>query len=133
MSNPAYVKSVPGKWAAEGVRAADRSDWADLGEDDVEKIQLILEAMEWPQLIVFSYDELDRVVAPFVVGISSEGVPLMRGYQLQGASRSGKPTGWRVFRVGAMLDLENYQEYFNAENFDFRRTHPWIYKVIKML
>lgn len=133
MPNPWYIKSEPGKWAGEGVRAGESVDWSGLGDDDLVKIRIILEAMEWPQLIVFGYDNSDRVVAPFVVGVSSEGRPLMRGYQLEGASRGGKAKGWRVFMVGVMENLENYQEYFNASDFDFNRFYPWIYKVFGML
>jgi hypothetical protein len=133
MPNPAYVKSVPGKWAAEGVRVAEA--W-DLGGFDYEtrvKIQTILEAMDWPMLIVFRYGASDRVVAPFVVGVSSEGNPLLRGYQIEGTSRSGKGEGWRVFQIRKMENVENHQDYFNKDDFDFDEHYPWIYKTFKML
>lgn len=133
MPNPAYVKSVPGKWAREGIRVIQ---FEELGLLDVQtqlKIEVILEAMDWPQLIIFNYDGSDRVVAPFVVGVSSEGVALIRGFQLEGVSRSGKGAGWRVFQLGKMENLENHQDYFNAGDFDFDRGYPWLYKVFKML
>jgi hypothetical protein len=133
MGNPRYIKAEPGKWAREGVRAAVAAEMNKLGSDDIASIKIIIEAMEWPQLIVFSYDNSDRVVAPFVVGVSSDGKPLMRGYQLEGVSRSGRGEGWRVFQVGAMLNLENHQDYFEASDFDFNRVYPWIYKVFRML
>lgn len=133
MPNPAYVKSEPGKWASEGVR--DAEDW-DLTLYDLEtqaKIWTILEAMDWPQIIWFHYGESDRVVAPFVVGVSSEGNPLMRGYQLEGNSRSGKGPGWRMFQIRKMENVENHQDFFDKEDFDLDRYYPWIYKVFKML
>lgn len=133
MSNPAYVKSEPGKWAAEGVRVAEEVDLEIFDLVTRVKIQTILDAMDWPQLIVFKYGDSDRVVAPFVVGVSSEGNPLMRGYQLEGNSRSGKGAGWRVFQIRKMENVENHQEYFNKEDFDFDEHYPWIYKTFKML
>jgi hypothetical protein len=133
MPNPAYIKSEPGKWASEGVRVAEEADLSSFEGETRIKAQTILGAMDWPQLIIFKYGESDRVVAPFVVGVSSEGNPLMRGYQLEGNSRSGKGAGWRVFQIGKMENIENHQDFFSKEDFDFKETHPWIYKVFKML
>jgi len=117
----------------EGPRAWDTwvSDLADSGQ--VSKIETILDAMDWPQLIIFSYDGSDRVVAPFVVGVSSQGNPLMRGYQLEGVSRSGKGEGWRVFQIDKMVNVENHQDFFDPDDFDFQEFYPWTYKVLKML
>ncbi len=133
MPNPAYVKSEPGKWASEGVRVLEEVDLSGFDSDTLTKIQTIFDAMDWPQLIVFRYGESDRVVAPFVVGVSSEGNPLMRGYQLEGNSRSGKGAGWRVFQIRKMENVENHQEFFDKEDFDFDEHYPWIYKTFKML
>ena len=133
MPNPAYQKSEPGKWAREGVRVAYPEELSELEPASMGKISTILQAMLWPQLIVFHYDESDRVVAPFVVGVSSEGNPLLRGYQLEGNSRSGKGEGWRMFQIRKMENLENFQEFFNQEDFDFEASYPWIYKIFKML
>jgi hypothetical protein len=133
MPNPAYKKSEPGKWAREGVRGADLVEFNELPGETILKVGTILEAMQWPQLVIFRYDGSDRVVAPFVVGISSVGKPLMRGYQLEGVSRSGKGEGWRVFQIDKMVDPENHQDYFNADDFDFDRSYPWVYKALRML
>ncbi len=133
MPNPAYVKSEPGKWASEGVRVLEEVDLSGFDSDTLTKIQTIFDAMDWPQLIIFHYGESDRVVAPFVIGVSSEGNPLMRGYQLEGNSRSGKGAGWRVFQIRKMENVENHQEYFNKKDFDFDEHYPWIYKTFKML
>ena len=117
----------------EGVRAADLEDFASLDDDTVSKIQTILDAMYWPQLIVFGYGESDRLVAPFVVGVSSEGNPLMRGYQMEGISRSGKGPGWRVFQVKKMENVQIQGDYFDASDFQFVEYYPWLYKVVRML
>jgi hypothetical protein len=133
MPNPAYVKSEPGKWAREGIRVSRIEELASVDAASKVKIETILEAMDWPQLIIFRYDGSDRVVAPFVIGLSGEGNPLLRGYQMEGLSRSGKSVGWRIFQVGKMENVENHQDFFNASDFDFDRTYPWIFKVFKML
>jgi len=133
VTNPAYIKSEPGKWAREGLRIAGYDDLIALDEDSQDKIYLLLEVMEWPQLVVFLYGNSDRLVAPFVVGVSSEGNPLLRGYQLEGNSVSGKGEGWRVFQISKMENLESFQEFFDADDFDFEGYYPWIYKVFKMI
>jgi hypothetical protein len=133
MSNPAWEKKSTDEPIYEGPRAADVEEFKDLSDETIFKIQTILDAMGWPQLIVFKYSRTSRVVAPFVIGVSSEGNPLMRGYQIEGTSRSGKGGGWRMFQILKMEEVENYQDFFNADDFDFDRNYPWIYKVLKML
>ncbi len=133
MSNPAYVKSEPGKWASEGVRVADTGEILLFDEETQIKIQTIIEAMQWPQLIWFHYGESDRVVAPVVIGVSSKGNPLMRGWQQEGVSRSGKGAGWRVFQIYKMENVQNFQDFFNIEDLDFVREYPWLYEVFFML
>ena len=117
----------------EGVRAAELEDVSSLDDDTVSKIQTILDAMYWPQLIGFGYGESDRLVAPFVVGVSREGNPLMRGYQMEGISRSGKGPGWRVFQVKNMDTVQIQGDYFDATDFQFVEYYPWLYKVVRML
>jgi len=117
----------------EGPRPATEDEYNELGDFAKANIEMILDAMDSMQLLVFRYDESDRVVAPFVVGISSEGNPLMRGFQLEGASRSGKGRGWRVFQVHKMDGLRNHHDFFKPEDFDFDQVYPWIYKVFAIL
>jgi hypothetical protein len=133
MPNPAYKKKGPDDVPREGPRVAEAVDLSSFSSEDRLKIETILDAMDWPQLLIFRYGDSDRVAAPFVVGVSSEGNPLMRGYQLEGKSRSGKGAGWRVFQVRKMLDVENHQDFFNKEDFEFNEIYPWTHKVLKML
>jgi hypothetical protein len=133
MSNPEWEKRSTDEPIWEGPRDVDFEAMGISDRETQIKIQTILGAMDWPQLVCFFYGESDRVVAPFVVGVSSEGNPLLRGYQLEGVSRSGKGAGWRMFQIRKMENLVNYQEFFNASDFDFDEYYPWIYKVFKML
>lgn len=133
MSNPAYQKrrEHPPIW--EGPRVAEFWDVSGFDPERISKLLLLLYAMDWPQLVVFRYGDSDRVVAPFVIGVSSEGNPLLRGYQLEGNSRSGKGEGWRIFQVDKIENLSNHQDFFYPDDFDFDEFYPWIYKVYKML
>ena len=133
MSNPAYQKKSPDAPVYEGPRIAQVEMLSGLSFSDQMKVLTIVDAMDWPQLVIFRYGDSDRVVAPFAVGVSSEGNPLMRGYQLEGNSRSGKGEGWRVFQIRKMGEVMNHQDFFNKDDFDFQEFYPWIYKVYKML
>lgn len=133
MSKAAWEKRKAGEPGYEGVRAARFEEIGYFDKETQVKIETLLEAMDWPQLIVFRYGESERVVAPFVVGVSSEGNALMRGYQVEGVSRSGKGEGWRVFQIGKMEDVENYQDFFEPGDFVFNEVYPWTYRVFGML
>ena len=133
MPNPDWGKRKTDEPIWEGPRPAEPGDFVFVDSGVEGNIQEILDAMEWPQLIIFKYGESDRVVAPFVVGVSSEGNPLMRGYQLEGVSKGDKGIGWRVFQIVKMGEVENHWDFFYPEDFDFDRFYPWTYKVFQML
>ena len=117
----------------EGVRFAEFEEIGFLPDQEQIKIVRIIEAMEMTREIAFVYTERLRIVAPFAVGFSSEGNPLLRGYQMEGESFSRKGCGWRVFQVVKMEEVELHWVYFNPDEFDFVRDYPWIYRVIKMV
>jgi len=125
------VRGETEEW--EGPREAYLEQVDDFGVETAAKIRTILDGMDFQQLIVFRYSDSDRVVAPFVVGVSSEGNALMRGYQVEGVSKSGKGPGWRVYQIKKMEKVANYFEFFNVDDFDFDEFYPWTYKVFKML
>lgn len=133
MPNPAWGKRATDEPIWEGPRVFEAADLSSFSADDRSKLETILDAMDWPQLIIFNYDGSDRVVAPFVVGLSSVGNPLMRGYQVEGGSRSGKGAGWRVFQIRKMEEVDNHQDFFNKDDFKFDEVYPWTFKVLKML
>lgn len=94
-----------------------------------EIIQTLREAIEKLQVIIFNYSGSDRIVQPYVFGLSSEGNPLLRGYQLQGESRSGKGPGWRVFQVRKMISVDLYGEWFEPDFSTYDPFKTWIYEV----
>ena len=133
MSNPAYNKRRIDKPFYYGPRVVSGEDLGILSEASRAKVQVILDAMVWPQLVSFHYGDSDRLVAPFVIGVSSIGNPLLRGYQVRGVSKSGKGPGWRVFQVVEMESVENYEEFFDPLDFGFDGFYPWMYKVFREL
>ena len=133
MSKPEWEKRKAGEPGYQGVRAAGWWELGLLSPGDQLIVDTVLEAMAWCQLIIFRYGESDRVVAPFVFGASSAWNLLLRGYQLEGASRSGKGQGWRVFQVGKMGLTDNHQDLFDPDEFVFNEIYPWTYYVLATL
>lgn len=54
------------------------------------------------EVIRFTYDGGMRTVEPHAHGYSKAGHAVLRGYQLEGASSSGVPVGWKLFAIGRM-------------------------------
>lgn len=117
----------------EGVRPAGASDFVGIDDLDLMNIEDILGCMDRTEFIIFEYSGFDRLVAPFVLGVSSVGNPLLRGYQVEGNSKGGVGYGWRVYRVREMSMVNRSWEFFNIEDFKFIGEYPWTYKVFKML
>lgn len=99
----------------------------DGAQDEI--IQTIREAIDTLQAIRFWYNDSERIVEPYVFGVSSEGNPLMRGFQTDGVSLSGKGPGWRVFQVLKMFDVILIGEYFTPNFSEYDPYTPWIYEV----
>lgn len=53
-------------------------------------------------VIGFEYEGGHRVVEPHCHGISKPGNEVLRGYQVDGFSKSGRVPPWRLFIVGKM-------------------------------
>lgn len=47
-----------------------------------------------------------RLIEPHTLGRSKDGALLMRAYQVSGASASGEPEGWKIFRLDRLTSLE---------------------------
>lgn len=94
-----------------------------------EIIQILRQAIETQQAITFIYSDSFRVVEPYVLGLSSEGNPLLRGFQTEGVSLSGKGAGWRVFQIRKMFDVDPYEEWFEPDFSEYDPSIPWIWEV----
>lgn len=133
MSRPEWKKREIDSPIYQGPRVAEWIDLKGLDELDLLNLEDILDCMDKKEFLIFEYKGSNRKVAPFVLGCSSIGKPLLRGYQIEGVSRSGKGPGWRVFQVRDMSMVSGSWEYFLPEDFKFDPFYPWTYKVLKML
>lgn len=74
----------------------------------------ICNAIRDRKIIRFSYSGGFRNVEPFCHGISTVGNDVLRGWQIGGYSESGKPQGWKLFRMDAISNLTITDEAFEG-------------------
>lgn len=71
--------------------------------------------------LAVNYDPGERVIEPHALGFSSAGDPLLRAYQVSGASASGEHPYWRLFRVDSFGSCEPNGEKFANPRPGYRR------------
>lgn len=86
--------------------------------------RLLKEAIESKTVIELNYPPGRRKVQPHVLGISSKGDPLLRAFQVDGASESGEHTHWKLFRLDRILSVTASAEYFEADHKDYNPNDP---------
>lgn len=133
MTNPFWGKRKTDEPIWHGPRVGDWGEMLKWDPESRKKVETILDAMDWPQLIIFRYDGSDRVVAPLVLGMSSVGNGLLRGFQLEGVSKGSVKQGWRVYQLTKMEGLEDFQDFFEAKDLKFDEFYPWEYFVFGTL
>ncbi len=74
----------------------------------------LCKAIREQRVVQFYYDGYKRVVEPYCYGVSTAGNDVVRGYQVGGLSKSGRPLGWRLFRVDEMSGLTVLEATFRA-------------------
>ena len=52
--------------------------------------------------IAFDYEGGQRVAEPWCLGFSGKGNQVLRAYQIGGYSKSGDPSGWRLYDLSKM-------------------------------
>ncbi len=62
-------------------------------------------AIQDRRVLNFHYDGRPRVVEPHAYGRTSDGVPVLHGFQIGGESASGGLPGWRTFRAADITGL----------------------------
>lgn len=72
----------------------------------------ICNAIQARAVIQFHYDGGLRVVEPHCHGISRRGKEVLRAYQVQGHSRSGKTVDWKLFEVSKISGLQETGQVF---------------------
>lgn len=74
--------------------------------------KMICDAISKREIIQFFYDGGLRIVEPHCHGISTAGNEVLRGYQSEGFSESGKPVEWKLFDVSKISSLSNTGKIF---------------------
>lgn len=70
-------------------------------------------------MITFDYDGGRRTVEPHCHGVSTAGNEVLRGYQTDGHSRSGRSIDWKLFDVSKMLLVHVTEETFPTNRPDY--------------
>jgi hypothetical protein len=83
----------------------------------------LLAAIREKRLIEFVYkDGQPRTVEPHDYGVRG-GVEKILAYQVDGASRSGKPHGWKWYEVESMRQLSVLERHFPGTRADSDQNH----------
>lgn len=69
------------------------------------------------RVVSFNYDGLLREVDPFLLGETTSGNLVLRGYQTGGSSRSGLVPGWHLFSLSKIDSI-------TVEQFGFEVARP---------
>jgi hypothetical protein len=81
--------------------------------------RVLREAIESQTIIEIFYPPGRRKVQPLVLGFSSKGDELVRAFQLEGASKSGEHTNWKLFRVDEVQSISLTSETFVADHSEY--------------
>jgi hypothetical protein len=81
----------------------------------------IINAIENYNLIRVWYVPGSRIVEPQALGRSADRNQLMRAFQTEGASSSGKGAHWTIFRVDQIRSLEVLTAKFHRPRSDYKR------------
>ena len=88
----------------------------DIHQDIVAAIQ----AQQVPA-ILYEGDAEERCIEPHTYGRGSEFRLLLRAFQVSGPSESGKPQGWKLFRVEDILSPRLLSQTFPVARPGYRR------------
>lgn len=84
----------------------------------------ICKAIKSRKMITFNYDGGLRKVEPYCYGISRKSKELLRAYQISGFSRSGNPSGWKLFHVSKIRRVQITNEIFIKNRSDYNPRDP---------
>ncbi len=85
---------------------------------------LVCQAIEQRKVIRFHYDGGTRDVEPHVHGVGTDGVELLRGYQVSGFSRSGQVHGWKMFKLDAVRVMALTDRSFDSARIGYEPDDP---------
>lgn len=81
--------------------------------------QIICDAISQQRILEFDYDGGFRRVEAFCYGIGHSGNELLRAFQVDGVSESGKPWDWKLFDVSKMTNINLSAEEHIGNRYDY--------------
>jgi predicted DNA-binding transcriptional regulator YafY len=84
-------------------------------------LAMLTAAIEGRRLVSIWYDPGVRVVEPHALGYGSDGQVLLRAFQVAGASESGQPVHWKLFRLDRIKDAKLSSGSFRKPRPDYQR------------
>ena len=94
---------------------------------------LLVAAIRHRWVVHLRYDWGHRVIEPHVYGLDREGHELLRAFQTGGHSESGKPFGWKLFRVDEIQNVHLPGTEFRRARRGYKRVDPVIRRVYARL
>jgi predicted DNA-binding transcriptional regulator YafY len=84
-------------------------------------LALLTAAIASRHLVSIWYDPGVRVVEPHALGYGSDGQVLLRAFQVAGATESGRPVHWKLFRLDRIKDAKLSGRSFRKPRPDYQR------------
>lgn len=82
---------------------------------------IIIQAIRQRRVLRIDYGAGSRLVEPHVCGLGRAGHGLLRAFQTEGASASGAPRAWKLFRLDRIAAAEVLDRTFAGPRPRFRR------------
>lgn len=80
------------------------------------------EALHQGKRLVLQYDGFTRIVEVHAVGVTRDGLYIMRVWQVGGSSSSGHQSGWKILRLSRVLQVMISKESSDAPRSGYRRN-----------
>ena len=91
--------------------------------------QAICEAIRNRAVLEFYYDGQNRIVEPHAHGLSTAGNNVLRCYQIEGGSISGKVPGWKLMDVSKIKSLKKTERRFSRPRPDYKKNDRGMTKI----
>jgi hypothetical protein len=87
------------------------------------------EALKNGSQVEIVYDGETRLIEFHTIGVSKDGRPIARVWQVQGGSKSGDSTGWKLLRLNDMQFVKIGNDQSNAPRSGYKRGDRAIFKI----
>ena len=94
---------------------------------------LLCTAIHDRSVVHLRYDWGHRVVEPHIYGRTNDGQELLRAFQIGGHSESGRPYGWKLFRVDEIENVHLPGKRFKGPRREYKRVDPAIKRIYARL